>query len=742
MDLTAAFADLDRVAWPELRHAYGPAEDVPALLRALTAADEEVAEEAEQELWSSIVHQGTVYEATLPAVPFLARLAAAGVRRVNLLGVLGAIAGSTDEHGLERPGAARTAVVGQLPLMLPLLADAVPEVRQCAAWAVAQCGREAGSAARAALWRRWESETDPMVRADVLTARVLIDREAAGELCAAALRTAESPRVRVAALLAAVDTGRPWTGELAAVVAELAPLARHTEGGQWQSQPLQALAVGLHGRGDAEATVEVVVAALDRAAAAVRAGADAKASAAEATWAAESLALRSRTAPGRLLPAMLPLLDAPDTADDVITALRDWAEPAPRAVAPLVRLAQGEGESADRALAALVTLGAPEAADLLARNLEDRPLALDAAFRRTTRRRPAPLPCTPALLDAVRAGLAADTAAPRERRSLMAPGGLAAANRPVHLTGLLAAWGPAARAALPELLAALPHHPLPIGRALAAVADAERDPEAVVALRARAGDGSLPDHQAAAAALHTLTGDATALVTVLGPALGEPNGARDRCVEAAASLGGQARPLLPRLLALLAEPAETRGTVSAVRAGLTAAAAVWELTHDQECVLPMVLEGLTWAGRPRGDQAANHAARVAVLLGPAARPAVPHLLPMIDRPGTAATAARALVAAFPGSDRPAGVGLTDLVDRVLPAAGPGAHLHSALAALEALAALAALGTAAYTPVQREHVRLLADGERRIVGSGNQTEIIRNDEEFRVAAREVLAGLSR
>ncbi|MGY4393268.1 hypothetical protein [Streptomyces sp. TE12347] len=119
MDLAAVFAGLDRIAWSELHHAYGPAEDVPDLLRALTASTEEAAAEAEQELWGSLVHQGSVYEATVAAVPFLARLAAAGVRRASLLGMLGAVAESTDEHGLDREGAARAAVVAQLPSCCP-----------------------------------------------------------------------------------------------------------------------------------------------------------------------------------------------------------------------------------------------------------------------------------------------------------------------------------------------------------------------------------------------------------------------------------------------------------------------------------------------------------------------------------------------------------------------------------------------------------------------------------------------
>ncbi|MEV6056253.1 hypothetical protein [Streptomyces sp. NPDC052107] len=104
----------------------------------------------------------------------------------------------------------------------------------------------------------------------------------------------------------------------------------------------------------------------------------------------------------------------------------------------------------------------------------------------------------------------------------------------------------------------------------------------------------------------------------------------------------------------------------------------------------------------------------------------------------AAAAVRALVAAHPGGDRPAGISLTDLVDRVLPSVAPGAYLHSALAALEALAAL---GPAVFTPAQLRRVQAVADGERRIVGSGSHTEIIHNDEKVRAAARRVLADLT-
>ncbi|MFE1291512.1 HEAT repeat domain-containing protein [Streptomyces sp. NPDC058751] len=740
MDLADVFVDIDRVAWAEARHAYGPADDVPGLLRAFTGEDPEDAAEAEQDLWGSLVHQGSVYEATVVAVPFLARLAAAGVRREKLLGVLGAVAESTDECGQVRPGAARAAVVAQLPLMVPLLSDDVPEVRQWAAWAVGQCGRAAAPAASAALRRRWETETDPVVRADVMSAYVRIDRAAAEELCGAALSESEAPPVRVAGLLAAVDTGRPWDGELAEAVAALAPLKRHTADSLWERTPLWALAAALYERGGVDEAIDLVVAALERAVRAARDDADPRPAVTEATWAAESLARRSRTAPARLLPAMLPLLDDEATAGDVLEAVCQWGEPAPQAVPALLALADGASEVADPALAALVSLGAPEASDLLARHLEQRPLALEAAWARTaTRRPPAPLPCTAVLLDSVRARLAAVTAdgARGGRRGSLFAGGLAAVNEPVYLTGLLAGWGRSARAAIPELLDALPHRPAVAGRALAAVADAELDPQVVTALRSAAETGSRADRVDGATALHALTGDADALVAALGAALGERSGPRDQWVHAAVSLGERARPLLPHLSALSAvpaEPAKTRADATEVRAGLAAAGAVWELTGDQEAVLPMVLEGLTWATTPWGHHVANSAAEVAVLLGPDAAPAVPGLLAMLDRRDTAAAAARALVAVHPGSDRPAGVPLADLVDHVLKAVVPGGHLHSALPALDALAAI---GPEAFTPAQRDRVRTVAHGDRRIVGSGSHTEIVHDDVELGARARRVL-----
>jgi hypothetical protein len=66
---------LDDVPWASLTHAYGPATDVPGLLRLLAHTDPEVRRTADWELNGNVVHQGTTYAATAPACRFLARMA-------------------------------------------------------------------------------------------------------------------------------------------------------------------------------------------------------------------------------------------------------------------------------------------------------------------------------------------------------------------------------------------------------------------------------------------------------------------------------------------------------------------------------------------------------------------------------------------------------------------------------------------------------------------------------------------
>jgi hypothetical protein len=87
---------LDDVPWRRLKHAYGRADDVPDLLRALTTRQrlKRGEESALWHLFGNIHHQGTIYEATAYAVPFLLALVASRRTpdRVGILQLLAAIA--------------------------------------------------------------------------------------------------------------------------------------------------------------------------------------------------------------------------------------------------------------------------------------------------------------------------------------------------------------------------------------------------------------------------------------------------------------------------------------------------------------------------------------------------------------------------------------------------------------------------------------------------------------------------
>lgn len=62
---------IDTIDWKSLSHAYGDASDVPDLLRDLLSNDATARESAAKELFTNIWHQGTVYSATVHALPFL-----------------------------------------------------------------------------------------------------------------------------------------------------------------------------------------------------------------------------------------------------------------------------------------------------------------------------------------------------------------------------------------------------------------------------------------------------------------------------------------------------------------------------------------------------------------------------------------------------------------------------------------------------------------------------------------------
>lgn len=65
--------DLEAVDWGRLSHAFGPAQDVPVFLRRLGAQDPQIRKKALYTLLMTILHQGSLYSATVAAIPFLLR---------------------------------------------------------------------------------------------------------------------------------------------------------------------------------------------------------------------------------------------------------------------------------------------------------------------------------------------------------------------------------------------------------------------------------------------------------------------------------------------------------------------------------------------------------------------------------------------------------------------------------------------------------------------------------------------
>ncbi|MFN8489872.1 MAG: hypothetical protein U0350_19965 [Caldilineaceae bacterium] len=182
---------LDQINWGLLKHAHGPATDVPDLLRALASDDKEVRDKATTHLFGNIWHQGTIFQATSYAVPFLLELLEQPVveDKATILSLLQAIVTGASAHELSHPNfdifrdqrntpefqallrheeewlqAARKGVITGIPLYLQLLADFDPEVRSLATYVAVEC-RAHMSEVEQALRKQLATETHPTVRA-------------------------------------------------------------------------------------------------------------------------------------------------------------------------------------------------------------------------------------------------------------------------------------------------------------------------------------------------------------------------------------------------------------------------------------------------------------------------------------------------------------------------------------------------------------------------------------------------
>lgn len=62
---------LETVQWSKLHHAYGTAEDVPDMLRAMLSDNEEQRQQAYDDFGGSVHHQGDIYDSTVEIIPFV-----------------------------------------------------------------------------------------------------------------------------------------------------------------------------------------------------------------------------------------------------------------------------------------------------------------------------------------------------------------------------------------------------------------------------------------------------------------------------------------------------------------------------------------------------------------------------------------------------------------------------------------------------------------------------------------------
>ncbi|MFJ9942727.1 hypothetical protein [Streptomyces erythrochromogenes] len=520
-------AELDHVHWHDLTHAYGPAEDVPELIRALYADDDDTADEAIHELYGTIHHQGTVYPASAPAVPFLAHAVLHAPGRRDELPMLLAVLADHDPQDTESPswtGSSAAAICAEvvrvLPDLLPCLGDAERAVRRAALRVVAAVADRLPAEARATAERRVEEAyaTDPVaaVRADALVVLDRFGREPQAF-------DSPLPEVRLAAaVLAAERSGPPYEKRLVDVLA--------ADGAEPDPGDDDFPWAGTSSQEDrlTDLLTRDVDAGLTAAARWIAAGDPGARGSRLGRQIAETWRDREAEVLALMLAALPHQRDTRASAH-CLTTIGEWIERLPEPGADLRDAlydhARREEETAAPALLALVRSRDPRSLKLVLRDPGPETLAAAAS-------------CFPE---------AADRLIPAIRRTLAAG---ATGNGAIALIGALAQYGAAARQAQPELLDCLRT------RRAAVVAARQIGRGGVVTAEitsllheaAQSTDSSL--RAAAAVAHHRLTGEAEPALRVFEGLLA-PQGPVHWHLSSLQPLGSAAAPLLPLIEPLL-----------------------------------------------------------------------------------------------------------------------------------------------------------------------------------------------
>ena len=204
--------ELGSIDWSALEHAYGPADDVPELIRGLYSTRGDEFEGVCEELAGCIFHQGSLYSATAEAVPFLAHAAVnLPERRDQVVFFLVMLADESSPGADPDEIRVRAAVQAELSAVVAsCLADPDEEVRRASVRLAAMAARPAPAWLVEALDDAYENDPSSRITADALTALALLcPGEEREHLRRVAALSGEKPEVRLASALVDLGSSTP-----------------------------------------------------------------------------------------------------------------------------------------------------------------------------------------------------------------------------------------------------------------------------------------------------------------------------------------------------------------------------------------------------------------------------------------------------------------------------------------------------------------------------------------------------
>ncbi|MEU6866572.1 hypothetical protein ABZ924_25480 [Streptomyces sp. NPDC046876] len=626
--MSDVLADLDDIDWAALRHAYGGAEDVPAMLRDLYQPEK--AADAADDLLVYVHHQGGgIYSSAPAALPYVLGAAAdpaiAPAVRHELLELVGSMAASanTAEPRFVHPTwpAAWDLAVTDL---LPLLDDPAAAHRAAVAEALAEARHRADEVI-AALRARWalEPETEPGLQLIDAVGSLIPYADAPPEEALDWLRRlmdAAEPAARLGAVQA-LRHALPGQ-EDDAYARTVFEVLLDSEPAAWQpgDYPVKATvirAIRLLGEDRAiraDATRRLLAHPDDS----VRAG---------ALQAAADALGRRRSAVPELLPAVARLLSDPAPDNRLFAArvlgmcgraARPWAD-------ALAAMVADDGEpylpAQDHAVWALSRLGDARCVPPLVRRLTGERLGFAYHSVHSDGWWTYDLSLTET---AGGLGAHADVLLPLLRGRLAAASTLEERRA---LCQLLESWGGAAAPAIPELLALLDTDSAvwaldalaAIGPAAAAAVPQER----LRALLDAPPEGQPFAQRCLTLAYGRLTGDREPALALLLPQLGEPYG-QGNAATLLGELGPAGAPYVPRLRELL--PLHEEGWLP-----FCVGQALWRITGEGDEVVPVLIRAIApFAERGGAYRAVTETVRLLAEIGAPAAPAEPVLKAFLD----------------------------------------------------------------------------------------------------------------